>query len=191
MRIYSLFNLRSLSSESKYHPSTYSTTKIHKSIKYVTKGNHSISDDIRFFADTKRLSIKTNWKTKIIKNSIFLGTYPQNSQSRVVFILQLVSLCMFFRNTSHAQEARFAHLANGLSTNVPHCDPECDSGATGSDGLIQKHWSKGITGKATYYAQSVCLSVMHFSAGSFGVRLLIDLEECRRFGGRGFLALLW
>ena len=95
---------------------------------------------------------------------------------------------MFFRNTSHAQQMRFA-LANGLSTNVPHCDPECDSGATGSDGLIQT-LQQGNHGKATYYVQSVCLSVMHFSAGSFGVRLLIDLEECRGFGERGFLALL-
>ena len=44
---------------------------------------------------------------------------------------------------------------------LPHCDPECDSGATGSDGLIQQ-WSKGITGKAAYlYVQSVCMSVCH------------------------------
>ena len=141
MRIYPCFNLSSLSGESKYYPSTYSTTKIHKSIKYVTKSNHSISDDIRVFVDTQRHSIKTftDWKKKIIKFSIFLGTYPEELHNRVVFILQLVSLCTFsFQNTSHAQQARVAHIANGLSNNVPQCDPECDSGATGSGGLIQQ-----------------------------------------------------
>ena len=175
MRIYSLFNLRSLSSESKYYPST---TKIHKSIKYVTKRQSFNFRWHTVFAHTKTAF---DWNVcglkKINRISIYPGTYPQKLKSGVIFILQLVSLCMFF----------FQNITSEIRTSCKWIIQQCSALWS-----RMRQWSNWIRWINTTLEQrnhwgsniplcSVCLSVMHIFAGSFEVNLFVDLEGCRRF----------